>query len=121
MAVASVVQQYYSVYVEYEMYNDSEQWSSRSVLSTNFDENMLEFDEVVNEKLKEGWRTLGPPTFCQKWCNIFSSDGFAIQTLVRDKSIVPVIVVDVHPEVMIAEGVMPLHQSKRCRSKRRED
>jgi hypothetical protein len=109
MAVASVVQQYYSVYVEYEMYNESEQWSSRSVLSTNFDENMLEFDEVVNEKLKEGWRTLGPPTFCQKWCNIFSSDGFAIQTLVRD------IVVDVHSEVVNAERVMPLSRTKRCR------
>ena len=67
MAAASVVQEYCSVYVGYEMYNEIELWSCRNVLSTNFDENMQEFDEVVNEKLKEGWRTLGPPIETSSW------------------------------------------------------
>lgn len=48
--------EYVNVYLEYEYYNDSGcRSSSLADLRENFDENMKEFDAVVNERLEEGW------------------------------------------------------------------
>jgi hypothetical protein len=104
--------EYFNVYVTFEHYGNSGRSSNRTVLKKNFDENMQDFDQFVNEKLEEGWQLHGPPSFSLGWCDM-QIGGVAIQCLVRDKNIEPAIVVEVSPEVVIAEGVKPLRQSTR--------
>ena len=104
--------EYFNVYVAFEHYGNSGRSSNRDVLKKNFDENMQDFDQFVNEKLEEGWQLHGPPTFSLGWCDM-QSGGVAFQTLVRDKNIEPAIVLEVIPEVVIAECVKPLRQSMR--------
>jgi len=104
----SKILEYVNVYLEYEYYNDSGcRSSSLADLRENFDENMKEFDAVVNERLEEGWQLLGPPTFSSHWL-CMSGQGMAVQALVREKNIEPAIVVDVHPKC-----VRQLRSSKR--------
>jgi hypothetical protein len=104
--------EYFNVYVTFQRYGNSGRSSNITVLSQNFDENMLDFDEVVNEKLQEGWQLLGPPTFSLGWCDM-QSGGIAIQTLVREKNVETAVVVDVNPEVLVAECVKPVRSSRR--------
>ena len=108
----SKILEYTNVYLEYEYYNDTGcRSSSLAVLRENFDENMKEFDAVVNERLEEGWQLLGQPTFSSDW--LCRSGGIAVQALVREKNIEPAIVVEVHPTVVIAECVRQLRSSNR--------
>jgi hypothetical protein len=97
--------EYFNVYVTFQRFGNSSR-------SENFDENMLDFDEVVNEKLQEGWQLLGPPTFSLGWCDM-QSGGIAIQTLIREKNVETAVVVDVNPEVLVAECVKPVRSSRR--------
>jgi hypothetical protein len=97
--------EYFNVYVTFQRFGNSS-------CSENFDDNMLDFDEVVNEKLQEGWQLLGPPTFSLGWCDK-QPGGVAIQTLVREKNVETAVVVDVNPEVLVAECVKPVRSSRR--------
>ena len=108
--------EYCNVSVVFENYIINERSSNCKFSKENFDENMTEFDEVVNEKLEEGWRPLGPPSFSISWFDMVSG-GLAVQTLVRDKNIEPAVVVDVRPDILIAECVKPLRSSKRFASR----
>jgi hypothetical protein len=110
--MASKLLEYGNLYVEYEHYGNITRSSNNEVLRENFDENMKEFDEVVNERLAEGWQLLGPPTFSLGWCDM-QRGGIAIQTLVREKNVELVVVVDVKPHVVVAECVKPLRSSSR--------
>ena len=104
--------EYINVYIEYEHYGNSISSCNHDILTNNFDENMQEFDAVVNQRLEDGWELLGPPIFSQEWFEL-SSNGFAVQTLVREKNVEQAIVVDVNPDVVVAECVNPLRSSKR--------
>jgi len=108
------VLEYFNIYLTFEYYGNSARSSNRDVLNKNFDENMQEFDCVVNEKLEEGWRPLGPPTFSLGWCDM-ANGGVAIQALVREKNIEQAVVVEINPEILIAEEVKPLRSSTRLR------
>ena len=110
--MASKLLEYGNLYVEYEHYGNSARSTNHEVLRENFEENMNQFDEVVNERLAEGWQLLGPPTFSLAWCDM-RRGGIAIQTLVREKNVELVVVVDVNPHVVIAECVKPLRSSSR--------
>jgi hypothetical protein len=114
-ATDTKVLEYFNVYMAFEYYGNSKRSSNENLLHKNFDENMQDFDFIVNEKLEEGWRPLGPPTFSLGWCDM-ARGGFAIQTLVREKNIEQAVVVDVNPEVLIAEEVKPLRSSTRIRT-----
>jgi hypothetical protein len=114
-ATDSKVLEYFNVYLAFEYYGNSARSNNRQVLNENFHENMQEFDCVVTEKLEEGWRPLGPPTFSLGWCDM-ARGGFAIQTLVREKNVEQAVIVDVNPDVLIAEEVKPLRSSTRIRT-----
>ena len=104
--------EYFNVYLSFVRYGNSARSTNSNVLNKNFEENMDEFVAVVNEKLEEGWQLLGPPTFSLGWCDM-QNGGIAIQSLVRDKGVEHAVVVDVQPDVVVAECVKPLRSSKR--------
>ena len=110
----SKVLEYFTVYAKLEVYKEFvPNLGQNRVL--NFDKNMEEFEGMVNDYLEEGWRPLGAPSFSKEWM-IGSSGGMVIQALVREKNIERAVVVDVSPNVAIAENVMPLRHSARLAS-----
>ena len=75
----------------------------------SFEENMEDFEDCVNEYLAEGWQPLGPPTFSDSWMSCDYCGGRAVQTFIREKSVEPVVVVDI-PPVVFAENVRPARE-----------
>ena len=107
----SKIMEYYTVYTKWRFYDEFKPHSEeKSYL--NFEKNMEEFQSVVNEFLEEGWQPLGAPIFSMTWLSR-THYGIAIQALVREKNVESAVVVDVNPEVIVAEQVRGLRSSAR--------
>uniref|UniRef100_A0A6C0F5L2 Uncharacterized protein n=1 Tax=viral metagenome TaxID=1070528 RepID=A0A6C0F5L2_9ZZZZ len=111
----SKVLEYYTVYTKWQFYQEFKPVNTDQKSDSNFEKNMEEFESAVNELLEEGWQPLGAPTFSMTWLSR-THCGIAIQALIREKNIERAIVVDVSPNVAIAENVTPLRQSARLSS-----
>ena len=109
MSDAGKILEYYTVYTNWQYYDE---FGPDEKNDLNFEKNMEEFEDAVNECLEEGWRPLGGPTFSITWLSR-SPYGIAIQALVREKNIEPAVVVEVNPTVVIAEQVRGLRCSAR--------
>jgi hypothetical protein len=108
----SKILEYYTVYTKWEFYEEFFPVNTDKKSDLNFEKNMEEFEYTVNELLEEGWQPLGAPTFSITWLSR-TRHGIAIQALVREKDVEPAVVVEVNPDVVIAEQVKPLRCSLR--------
>jgi len=111
----SKVLEYYTVYTKWQFYQEFKPVNTDQKSDSNFEKNMEEFESAVNELLEEGWQPLGAPTFSRTWLSR-THCGIAIQALIREKNIERAVVVDVSPNVAIAENVTPLRHSARLAS-----
>jgi hypothetical protein len=107
----SNITEYYTVYKLWEFHEEFD-YRNDDDCTLNFEKNMEEFEDIVNEYLEEGWQPLGAPTFSTGWLSR-SRQGVAIQALIREKNVEPAVVVDVNPTVIIAEQIKPLRCSLR--------
>jgi len=101
--------EYFTVYAEYKEFN---RYSGQRDWVLNFEKNMEEFENLVNDYFEEGWQTLGAHTFSIEWLSRIRG-GLVIQALVREKNVEPAVVVDVNPAVVVAEQVRGLRSSAR--------
>ena len=108
----SKILEYYTVYTKWQFYEEFCPVNTDKKSDLNFEKNMEEFEYAVNELLEEGWQPLGAPTFSITWLSR-THHGIAIQALVREKDVEPAVVVEVNPDVVIAEQVKPLRCSLR--------
>jgi len=108
----SKIMEYYTAYLYYDFYEGPRYSTNTDVIDNNFKRNMNEFTDVVNECLAEGWILHGAPTFSIDWmCREYN--GLAIQAFVREKNVERAVVVEVKPDIIIAENVKGLRSSKR--------
>jgi hypothetical protein len=77
--------EYTTVYCEWKEKICNESIKSRLHYQEEYEENMVRFENLVQEALDEGWRPLGAPTFSRRWIKETIFGGIAIQTLIRDK------------------------------------
>ena len=110
----SKVLEYFTVYTKWQFYKEFAPHRGENC-HLNFEKNMEEFEGTVNDYLEEGWRPLGAPSFSKEWM-IGSGGGMVIQALIREKNVERALVVDVSPNVVIAENVTPLRHSARLAS-----
>jgi len=108
----SKVLEYYTVYTKWHVYPEFKPVNTDQKSDSNFEKNMEEFESAVNELLEEGWQPLGAPTFSITWLSR-THHGIAIQALVREKNVEQAVVVEVNPEVLVAEQVRGLRCSLR--------
>ena len=108
----SKVLEYYTVYTKWQFYDEFKPVNNDQKSDSNFEKNMEEFESAVNELLEEGWQPLGAPTFSITWLSR-THCGIAIQALVREKNVEQAVVVEVNPEVIVAEQVRGLRCSLR--------
>jgi hypothetical protein len=108
----SKVLEYYTVYTKWQFYQEFKPVNTDQKSDLNFEKNMEEFESAVNDLLEEGWQPLGAPTFSITWLSR-THHGIAIQALVREKNVEQAVVVEVNPEVLVAEQVRGLRCSLR--------
>jgi hypothetical protein len=108
----SKILEYYTVYTKWQFYEEFCPVNTDKKSDLNFEKNMEEFESAVNELLEEGWQPLGAPTFSITWLSR-THCGIAIQALVREKNVEQAVVVEVNPEVLVAEQVRGLRCSLR--------
>jgi hypothetical protein len=108
----SKVLEYYTIYTRWQFYKEFLPRYTKKNRDLNFEKNMEEFESAVNEFLEEGWQPLGAPTFSAAWLSN-TQHGLAIQALVREKNVEQAVVVEVNPEVLVAEQVRGLRCSLR--------
>lgn len=108
----SKVLEYYTVYTKWQFYQEFKPVNTDQKSDLNFEKNMEEFERAVNDLLEEGWQPLGAPTFSITWLSR-THCGIAIQALVREKNVEQAVVVEVNPEVIVAEQVRALRCSLR--------
>jgi hypothetical protein len=77
--------EYTTVYCEWNDNKRNESVESRLHYKREYEDNMVRFENLVQEALDEGWQPLGAPTFSKRWLKETTFGGIAIQTLIRDK------------------------------------
>ena len=107
----SSVQEYCLVWSEWKwIISDGRGGASytREKIEENYLENMRVFEDLVNEKLAEGWMVQGSPTIPEKW----GFGGRICQALIRTKN-VEFAVLALATSAIVAEQVTPLRNSNR--------
>ena len=76
--------EYKTIYCQWENKIYTEDMNPKEYSQIEYNENIKNFENLVQKALDEGWMPLGGPNFSRRWLKD-GMGGVAIQAMIRDK------------------------------------